>query len=119
MSPIVVGNATLFRGDCLEVLKTIADNSIDSIVTVKPTDLMRYLCRLVTPACGVVLDLYMGSGSTGKAAMLEGLRFVGIERDEDENGNPIGYMDIAVARINHAQKQTKKDSAQMSIFDEA
>ena len=51
--------------------------------------------------------------------MLEGLRFVGIERDEDENGNPIGYMDIAVARINHAQKQTKKDSAQMSIFDEA
>lgn len=49
--------------------------------TVKPTDLMRYLCRLVTPPGGVVLDPFMGSGSTGKAAMLEGFRFVGIERD--------------------------------------
>jgi hypothetical protein len=40
--------------------------------TVKPTDLMRYLCRLVTPKGGIVLDPFMGSGSTGKAAMLEG-----------------------------------------------
>jgi len=40
---------------------------------------MAYLCRLVTPPGGVVLDPFMGSGSTGKAAMLEGLRFIGVE----------------------------------------
>ena len=60
--------------------------------TVKPTELMRYLCRLVTPPDGVVLDPFMGSGSTGKAALLEGLRFIGIEREE-------AYMAIARARI--------------------
>lgn len=63
--------------------------------TVKPTDLMCYLCRLVTPTGGVVLDPFMGSGSTGKAAMLEGFRFVGIERDE-------AYLAIAKARIDSA-----------------
>jgi len=60
--------------------------------TVKPTDLMRYLCRLVTPVGGLVLDPFMGSGSTGKAAVLEGFRFVGIEREPD-------YVEIANARI--------------------
>jgi len=50
--------------------------------TVKPTDLMRYLCRLVTPPEGTVLDPFCGSGSTGKAAILEGFSFVGIEKDE-------------------------------------
>jgi site-specific DNA-methyltransferase (adenine-specific) len=62
--------------------------------TVKPTDLMRYLCRLVTPPNGVVLDPFMGSGSTGKAAALEGFGFIGIERDAE-------YVAIAQARINH------------------
>lgn len=70
--------------------------------TVKPTDLMRYLCRLVTPAGGVVLDPFVGSGSTGKAAVLEGFQFIGIDRDADENGEPLGYLDIARARIKHA-----------------
>lgn len=60
--------------------------------TVKPTDLMRYLCRLVTPPGGVVLDPFMGSGSTGKAAVLEGFRFIGIEREAQ-------YVEIAKARI--------------------
>jgi DNA modification methylase len=60
--------------------------------TVKPTALMRYLCRLVTPPEGIVLDPFMGSGSTGKAAMLEGFLFIGIERDAD-------YLEIAKARI--------------------
>lgn len=60
--------------------------------TVKPTDLMRYLCRLVTPPGGVVLDPFTGSGSTGKAAVLEGFRFVGIEREA-------AYVDIAERRI--------------------
>ncbi len=63
--------------------------------TVKPTDLMRYLCRLVTPPGGVVLDPFMGSGSTGKAAVLEGFRFIGCEMSPE-------YMAIANARIAHA-----------------
>lgn len=49
--------------------------------TVKPTDLMAYLCLLVTPPGGTVLDPFMGSGSTGKAAIREGFRFIGIERE--------------------------------------
>jgi site-specific DNA-methyltransferase (adenine-specific) len=60
--------------------------------TVKPTALMRYLCRLVTPPGGVVLDPFTGSGSTGKAAILEGFRFIGIEREAE-------YVEIAKARI--------------------
>lgn len=60
--------------------------------TVKPTDLMRYLCRLVTPPGGIVLDPFMGSGSTGKAALAEGFRFVGIEMIEE-------YFAIAYERI--------------------
>jgi site-specific DNA-methyltransferase (adenine-specific) len=51
--------------------------------TVKPTELMRYLCRLVTQPGGMVLDPFMGSGSTGKAAMKEGFRFIGIDSDVD------------------------------------
>ena len=66
--------------------------------TVKPTALMRYLCRLVTPPGGTVLDPFMGSGSTGKAAMLEGFDFIGIEREAE-------YVAIAEARIAEAQRQ--------------
>jgi site-specific DNA-methyltransferase (adenine-specific) len=64
--------------------------------TVKPTDLMRYLCRLITPPGGLVLDPFMGSGSTGKAAVLEGFRFIGIEQDAD-------YWAVAQARIKGAK----------------
>jgi DNA modification methylase len=70
--------------------------------TVKPTALMRYLCRLVTPPNGIVLDPFMGSGSTGKAAMLEGFQFVGIEREAE-------YIEIAKARIEKAK--VEKESA--------
>ena len=66
--------------------------------TVKPTDLMRYLCRLVTPPGGTVLDPFMGSGSTGKAAVLEGFSFIGIEREAE-------YVEIAKARIENAKKK--------------
>jgi site-specific DNA-methyltransferase (adenine-specific) len=64
--------------------------------TVKPTALMRYLCRLVTPREGTVLDPFMGSGSTGKAAVLEGFNFIGIEREAE-------YVEIAKARIGKAE----------------
>lgn len=63
--------------------------------TVKPTDLMRYLCRLVTPPGGLVLDPFCGSGSTGKAAALEGFGFVGIELSGE-------YARIAGARVRAA-----------------
>lgn len=69
--------------------------------TVKPVDLMRYLCRLVTPAGGTVLDPFMGSGSTGKAAIAEGFRFIGIEMDPD-------HLVTAAARIGHAVKEMEK-----------
>ena len=69
--------------------------------TVKPTDLMRYLCRLVTPPGGLVLDPFMGSGSTGKAAMLEGFRFIGIDITPE-------YVEIAKARIEYAMNNLDK-----------
>jgi site-specific DNA-methyltransferase (adenine-specific) len=62
--------------------------------TVKPTDLMLYLIRLVTPKGGTTLDPFMGSGSTGKAAVRGGFDFVGIEREKD-------YFQIAEARIQY------------------
>jgi DNA modification methylase len=68
--------------------------------TVKPTDLCAYLIRLVTPKGGVVLDPFMGSGSMGKAAVREGMNFIGIEREEE-------YMEIAKSRIEYEQKKNK------------
>lgn len=68
--------------------------------TVKPTDLMRYLCRLVTPPGGIVLDPFLGSGSTGKAASEEGFAFIGIEREPK-------YFDIACQRIENAYRQER------------
>jgi len=84
--------------------------------TVKPTELMRHLVRLVTPPGGLVLDPFMGSGSTGKAAILEGARFVGCDLDP-------AYLEIAPARI-HFQLllEAKEDAAayestrQLSLF---
>jgi DNA modification methylase len=66
--------------------------------TVKPTDLMAYLIRLVTPKGGIVLDPFMGSGSTGKAAVREGIDFIGIERDNE-------YFEIAKSRIESEKKK--------------
>lgn len=66
--------------------------------TVKPTDLMRQLVRLVTPPDGVVLDPFTGSGSTGKAAILEDFTFVGIELTEE-------YIPIIEGRLRHAAAQ--------------
>ena len=76
--------------------------------TVKPVELMRYLCRLVTPPKGIVLDPFMGSGSTGKAAVLEGFKFIGIEREAE-------YMDIAKARIEEAKEKINSQSQQIPL----
>ena len=77
--------------------------------TVKPTDLMRYLCRLVTPPGGVILDPFTGSGSTGRGAILEGFRFIGIEREAD-------YLTIARARIDDAVAMRAREAAQLMML---
>lgn len=75
--------------------------------TVKPTELMRYLCRLITPPNGTILDPFMGSGSTGKAAMWEGFNFVGIDEDAD-------YVRIAQSRIEFAIKNPPPEKSKRS-----
>ncbi|WP_200840593.1 DNA-methyltransferase [Geminicoccus flavidas] len=92
-------------------------NSQNHHPTVKPTDLMAYLCRLVTPPGGLVLDPFMGSGSTGKACMREGFRFVGIELSDE-------YLAIAQARIEHelaaaTAAQAAAFNPQLGLFGEA
>lgn len=82
------------RGTTLRQVEN-TETSGNTHPTVKPTDLMAYLCRLVTPIGGVVLDPFMGSGSTGKAAVLEGFSFIGCELSAD-------YIEIARARISCA-----------------
>jgi len=67
--------------------------------TVKPTSLMRYLIKLVTPAGGTVLDPFTGSGSTGKAALLDGYKFMGAELTEE-------YLPIIEGRLTWAQENT-------------
>jgi DNA modification methylase len=62
--------------------------------TVKPIALLRWLVRLIAPAGGIVLDPFAGSGSTGAAALLEGRRFLGIEREAE-------YIKVARARLDH------------------
>ncbi len=77
--------------------------------TVKPTQLMRYLVKLVTPPGGTVLDPFTGSGSTGKAAILEGFGFIGCEMTED-------YVPIIQGRLEHAEA---KAAAEKEKQDEA
>jgi len=79
--------------------------------TVKPTGLMRYLVRLITPPEGVVLDPFVGSGSTVKAAVLEGFNAIGIEQNEE-------YARIAELRVSAVIDKTKDvDGQQMKMFD--
>jgi len=77
--------------------------------TVKPTDLMQYLCRLVTPPGGTVLDPFMGSGSTGKAAQMEGFGFIGCEREAE-------YFAIAKARIETAHGSLFANIADIEVI---
>lgn len=82
-------NIDLRLGDCLEVLKELEDNSIDSIVTDPPYGLF-----------------FMGSGSSGKAAVRGGFKFIGIEREAE-------YLEIAKARIEHEYAKPN----QITIFE--
>jgi site-specific DNA-methyltransferase (adenine-specific) len=97
--------------DALSVAKMggITESRANFHPTVKPTELMRYLCRLITPPNGIVLDPFMGSGSTGKGAILEGFDFIGMELDPE-------YVEIAKARIEYAKKEYSENQAQQKLF---
>ena len=107
-TPVVTTDATM--RDC-ETAEWSTRNG-NHHPTVKPTALMAYLLRLVTPPGGVTLDPFMGSGSTGKAAMREGFEFIGCEIDEQ-------YAAIARARIEHEvlrQQEQKIETDQLDLF---
>lgn len=113
MTPTTIGHATLFCGDNLPAMKSLPDASVHAMVTDPPYG-MSFMgkkwdydvpdvaiwqeCLRVLKPGGTLIDPFMGSGSTGKAAMLEGFRFIGIEREPD-------YLAIAQARIRAAQRQ--------------
>jgi site-specific DNA-methyltransferase (adenine-specific) len=84
--------------------------------TVKPTDLMRYLCRLVTPPAGLVLDPFCGSGSTGKAALLEGLRFVGVDLDPAHVAIAEARCQFAVDTVAEQAAAAEAPGAQLALF---
>jgi len=86
-----------------------ADRGENHHPTVKPTDLMRYLCRLVTPPNGIVLDPFNGSGSTGCAAVLEGFQYIGIEREAE-------YIAISEKRIEARSKQVQEQPKQLTLL---
>lgn len=82
--------------------------------TVKPQALMHWLCRLITPPGGIILDCFAGSGSTGVAAIAEGFQFIGIELDPE-------YARIAQTRLEYAQSLAEKEARrekQLSLFDD-
>lgn len=81
----------------------LPEGMVNNHPTVKPVAVMAWLVRLVTPPGGVVLDPFMGSGTTGVAVVSEGFRFVGIDNDTEHD-----YIKIAKFRIKHAKKNRKK-----------
>ena len=87
--------------NCVDNEWVLPANKKNNHPTVKPTELMKYLVRMVTPVGGTVLDPFMGSGSTGRGAMLGGYDFIGIEMTDE-------YIPIATARIEHALKEYEK-----------
>lgn len=79
--------------------------------TVKPTSLMEYLIKLVTPPKGTVLDPFTGSGSTGKAAILQGFDFIGIEMTEE-------YLPIIKGRLKHAERIVAERNKEASLLEQ-
>jgi transcriptional regulator with XRE-family HTH domain len=79
--------------------------------TVKPTSLMEYLIKLVTPPNGTVLDPFTGSGSTGKAAILQGFDFIGIEMTEE-------YLPIIEGRLKHAEAIVAERNKEASLLEQ-
>lgn len=97
------------HGDTLRKIENKATNRGNNHPCVKPLNLMKYLVRLVTPPNGLVLDPFCGSGSTGCAAVQEGMNFAGIELSEE-------YCEIARARIRYwATHQVPQTSVQETL----
>ena len=113
----MVGGARVFLGDCRDVLKSLPDNSVDSIVTDPPYELgfmgkkwdssgIAYdvtvweECLRVLKPGGHVLDPFTGSGSTGKAALLDGYQFIGVELTEE-------YLPIIEGRLRWASEKVE------------
>ena len=88
----ICGASQLKPCDCKNNTWVLPKKNQNNHPTVKPLALMRYLCRLITPPGGTVLDPYMGSGTTGMACKEEGFNFIGIEIEPE-------YVKIAEARI--------------------
>jgi len=87
----------------LEMQFSIKENErVNEHPTIKPIKLMEYLVKLVTPVGGLVLDPFMGSGTTGIACVKNDFRFIGIEKEKE-------YLEIARARINNVRKQSKME----------
>ena len=84
--------------------------------TVKPTDLMRYLARLVTPPDGLLLDPFMGSRSTGKGALLEGFRFAGIDLDPAHVAIAQARCQFAVDTVDAEATGAEAPGAQLTLF---
>lgn len=108
----------------LDVKDLKNDSKLNFHPTVKPTDLMQYLIRLVAPKGSKVLDIFMGSGSTGKACMIENVErdanyhFIGIDLDLDENGNEAGYCKIAQARIEFGINFRELEKEQQETYED-
>jgi len=99
------------RGDHLHKDATSGLGHIATHPTQKPLGFMRYLCRITrTPTGGVILDPFMGSGSTGVAAVLEGRDFIGIDRGEE-------YVAVANSRIRKAIDETEKERYRIAMTD--
>lgn len=86
------------RNEHLDIFETLPKNTHP---TVKAFVLMQFLCKLITRSGGIIIDPFMGSGSTGKAAIHNGFKFIGIEKEP-------AYFDMAKARIEHAYKSADR-----------
>lgn len=80
-------------------------------ITLKPLSLIRWLVRLVTPKDGVVLDMYCGSGTTCHAAVLEGMHFIGVERDPTSHAEAVRRLEIVLQR-----EQERKEAEDAFAF---
>jgi DNA modification methylase/O-acetyl-ADP-ribose deacetylase (regulator of RNase III) len=100
-----LNSATKVRTELQELNGVDRGGAKNNHPTVKAIQLMRYLCRLVTPPGGVILDPFTGSGSTGCGAVLEGFRFIGVEQDP-------AFVELAAARILYWQKRADEMTVQ-------
>lgn len=101
-----------------EVLNANGERKGNHHPTVKPIALGRYLSRLITPPGGTMLDICAGSGSLMVGGILEGFDVIGIELDQDGEGNSLGYIDLIRQRCDYAVAEYARMTAQKNLFGE-